>query len=73
MVCRVCEEKGVKRSYLGETGREVKVRCKEHMYKGGKNENVLDVYCHAKVNTVELIWMTGGGGSLKGIGRVRLI
>src|SRR5437773_11165748 len=48
MECKECRKNGVKKCYVGETGRELKIRCKEHMYKAKDMANVSDVYMHGE-------------------------
>ena len=46
MVCKKCKEKGLKKCYIGETGRELGVRVKEHMYRNKDINKVTDVFWH---------------------------
>ena len=48
MECLKCEEKGIKKEYIGETGRKLEVRMREHSYKNKEEVKRTEPYRHSE-------------------------
>jgi hypothetical protein len=48
MECVKCEEKGVKKEYIGETGRKLEIRMKEHCYKNKDEVKRTETFRHSE-------------------------
>ena len=48
MVCKKCEEKGEKKVYIGETGRKLDVRMREHGYRNKDELKRTETYRHSE-------------------------
>jgi hypothetical protein len=53
--CRECDKKGIERVYTGETGRELKIRCKEHVNVNKDRSAMSDVGRHNVEEQVKLV------------------
>src|SRR5277367_189256 len=48
MECLKCEEKGIRKEYIGETGRKLEVRMREHCYKNREEVKRTETFRHSE-------------------------